>query len=204
MNYIVQQEVFILHMLLYIIYFIQLFVDSNKDDCIKWNNERENKYDEKILNEIINRFEYPNVNNRWDSPLFVVSPDNNKTRLCEPAPLPTIDINYDDLDNALLHAKAPKPNVATKNAPIIDSDFMKNLEEITKRINHTIISEMLVKGEGDVITIPNTKYKIIIQRKVSSVILQKWRKQFLLKCKDQGKMNDISSSYVDFINTQLS
>lgn len=191
-------------MLLYIIYFIQLFVDSNKDDCIKWNNERENKYDEKILNEIINRFEYPNVNNRWDSPLFVVSPDNNKTRLCEPAPLPTIDINYDDLDNALLHAKAPKPNVATKNAPIIDSDFMKNLEEITKRINHTIISEMLVKGEGDVITIPNTKYKIIIQRKVSSVILQKWRKQFLLKCKDQGKMNDISSSYVDFINTQLS
>lgn len=191
-------------MLLYIIYFIQLFIDSNKDDCIKWNNERENKYDEKILNEIINRFEYPNVNNKWDSPLFVVSPDNNKTRLCEPAPLPTIDINYDDLDNALLHAKAPKPNVATKNAPIIDSDFMKNLEEITKRINHTIISEMLVKGEGDVITIPNTKYKIIIQRKVSSVILQKWRKQFLLKCKDQGKMNDISSSYVDFINTQLS
>lgn len=81
---------------------------------------------------------------------------------------------------------------------------MKNLEEITKRINHTIISEMLVKGEGDVITIPNTKYKIIIQRKVSSVVLQKWRKQFLLKCKDQGKMNDISSSYVDFINTQLS
>lgn len=66
------------------------------------------------LEEIISRFEYPNINNRWDSPLFVVSPDNNTTHLPEPAPLPIIDINFVDLDNALLHSKAPKPNIATK------------------------------------------------------------------------------------------
>lgn len=81
---------------------------------------------------------------------------------------------------------------------------MKDLETITKTINHIITTEMLSKSEGDVITIPNTKYKVLIQRKVSSVILQKWRKQFLLLAKQEGKLKDISSSYVDYINTQLS
>lgn len=81
---------------------------------------------------------------------------------------------------------------------------MKDLETITKTINHLITTEMLSKSEGDVITIPNTKYKVLIQRKVSSIILQKWRKQFLLLAKQEGKLKDISSSYVDYINTQLS
>lgn len=100
-----------------------MYVDSSKEDCIEWNSKRENGYDQKMyftlficnsLEEIISRFEYPNVNNRWDSPLFVVSPDNNITHLPEPAPLPVPDISFVDLDNALLHSKAPKPNVATK------------------------------------------------------------------------------------------
>ncbi len=47
------------------------------------------------------RFEEPNINSRWDSPLFTVQTDEN--------------LHFNEIENALYHTKAPTPNKSTLN-----------------------------------------------------------------------------------------
>lgn len=47
------------------------------------------------------RFEEPNSNQRWDSPLFVTHPED--------------ELPYDQISDALFNRKPPPPNMATQN-----------------------------------------------------------------------------------------
>ena len=47
------------------------------------------------------RFEEPNSNQRWDSPLIVVHPQD--------------ELPYDQISDALFNRKPPPPNMATQN-----------------------------------------------------------------------------------------
>lgn len=53
------------------------------------------------LEELMMRFEEPNSNQRWDSPLFVMHPED--------------ELPYDQISNALFNRKPPPPNMATQN-----------------------------------------------------------------------------------------
>ena len=44
----------------------------------EWNNKNENPWDETLLNELIQRYEEPNAQNRWDSPLFPIFTPTDK------------------------------------------------------------------------------------------------------------------------------
>lgn len=44
----------------------------------EWNNKNENSWDETLLNELIQRYEEPNAQNRWDSPLFPIFTPTDK------------------------------------------------------------------------------------------------------------------------------
>lgn len=58
-------------------------------------------YTREIFDALIQRYEEPVANNRWDSPLFTLLPDSQ---------LPS-----DDLYSALYEKKPPPPNLATQN-----------------------------------------------------------------------------------------
>lgn len=53
------------------------------------------------LEELMMRFEEPNSSQRWDSPLFVMHPED--------------ELPYDQISNALFNRKPPPPNMATQN-----------------------------------------------------------------------------------------
>lgn len=53
------------------------------------------------LEELMMRFEEPNSNQRWDSPLFVIHPED--------------ELPYDQISDALFNRKPPPPNMATQN-----------------------------------------------------------------------------------------
>lgn len=57
------------------------------------------------LQELMMRFEEPNSNQRWDSPLFVIHPKD--------------ELPYDQISDALFNRKPPPPNMATQNVTLL-------------------------------------------------------------------------------------
>lgn len=57
------------------------------------------------LEELMMRFEEPNSNQRWDSPLFVIHPED--------------ELPYDQISDALFNRKPPPPNMATQNVILL-------------------------------------------------------------------------------------
>jgi protein KTI12 len=71
-------------------------VDTPAATCKEWNNNRTNgssgadgekssgdKYCEEIFDDLASRFERPDARNRWDAPLFTVSPIRGEDHLAE-------------------------------------------------------------------------------------------------------------------------
>lgn len=57
------------------------------------------------LEELMMRLEEPNSNQRWDSPLFVIHPED--------------ELPYDQISDALFNRKPPPPNMATQNVILL-------------------------------------------------------------------------------------
>ena len=85
--------------------------DINPTRASEWNFTRpkEEQYTQEVLDGLVMRFELPENRNRWDSPLFVVFPDDE---------LPCQQI-YD----ALYDRKAPPPNKSTLSQPVSATSF---------------------------------------------------------------------------------
>lgn len=54
---------------------------------------------------IIHRYETPDNKNRWDTPLFAVSAED--------------DLKFDEIYKSLYEVKAPKPNLSTQCVSIV-------------------------------------------------------------------------------------
>eukprot|EP00105_Crassostrea_gigas_P012480 XP_011428478.1 PREDICTED: protein KTI12 homolog [Crassostrea gigas] len=81
-----------------------IFCAVSKEKAAEWNSRREpetDRYLDKTLEELMMRFEEPNSNQRWDSPLFVIHPED--------------ELPYDQISDALFNRKPPPPNMATQN-----------------------------------------------------------------------------------------
>ena len=85
--------------------------DINPTQASEWNLQRskEEQYTKEVLDGLVMRFESPENRNRWDSPLFVVLPDDE---------LPCQQI-YD----ALYDRKAPPPNKSTLSQLFLQLTF---------------------------------------------------------------------------------
>lgn len=64
-------------------------------------NDQETQYSKEIFDALCLRFEEPNGNNRWDSPLFIM--------------LPGDDLPMAEISSALFEKAPPKPNQSTQN-----------------------------------------------------------------------------------------
>lgn len=75
---------------------------------------------EELIDQLIQRFEFPDNRQRWDKPLFTIAAEE---------PLPT-----DELMAALFESKAAAPRYSTQSQPLSSSDFLTQLDQITKDI----------------------------------------------------------------------
>ncbi|CAG4957985.1 unnamed protein product [Parnassius apollo] len=83
-------------------------------------------YTEEVFNALTKlRFEEPNSNHRWDSPLFTVQPSDN--------------LDFEAVYSVLFEKKPPPPNMSTQNPPLSSTNFLYELDKVTQSISKQIL-----------------------------------------------------------------
>ncbi|XP_060075180.1 protein KTI12 homolog [Ylistrum balloti] len=170
-----------------------VFCDSNKDSVSAWNQDRppEERYTQEILDALIMRFEPPNSNQRWDSPLFTVQSEDI--------------LSGQQIVDALLNRKPPPPNMATQNVSLPELSSLPPLNMATQNSVPVLMAAQKTCVPGDEIPIPGAKEKITVLRPLTLGELQRHRRQFIV----YTKMHPVSDTemlcnmFVQYLNKGL-
>jgi len=159
----------------------------------RWNEGRQEKerYTQEVFDGLVMRFEAPEDRNRWDSPLFIVTPGD--------------ELPYDQIHDALFHRKAPPPNLSTLSQPLSATNFLHELDAVTQSVIATIVEHAKTGVPGDLITIPGASDKLTLSRLVPLPELQRLRRQFIgytktLSLDDSSKITNL---FVQFLNSRI-
>lgn len=167
--------------------------DTSAEDVAEWNMAREEseQYSPEILNALIMRFEAPKPNNRWDSPLFVIQKDDI--------------LPYEAISDAIFKRKAPPPNASTLPQPLSSTNFLYELDRITKDILDVIMEGQKMSVPGDQIGIPGASDKITLTRTLTLAELQRNRRQFITytKMHPVDDATKLSNMFVQYLNNTL-
>ncbi|XP_071139341.1 protein KTI12 homolog [Mytilus edulis] len=170
-----------------------LLCDISKDKAKEWNSLKpeEDKYTDEILDALFMRFEEPNPNQRWDSPLFVIQADDT--------------LPFQQIEDALFNRKPPPPNMATQNQPLSSTNFLYELDRITQETNSVIMESQKTGVPGDFISIPGTQEKIQMTRVYTLAELQRHKRQFITytKMHPVEDTSKITSMFVQYLNNCL-
>lgn len=169
-----------------------IHTEINRDQAWKFNLGRENdneKYDRYTFDALLMRYEEPNGNNRWDSPLFMIFPDQK--------------LDKNEIYTSLFKKKAPKPNMSTQNPPLSSTNFLFELDQITKRIVDDLI---LLKnnGKSGVVSVPEQGDLSIDITNTNIQQLVMLRRQYLTYSKmNAPKEQDIARLFIQYLTTNL-
>ncbi|XP_069480848.1 protein KTI12 homolog isoform X1 [Ambystoma mexicanum] len=159
----------------------------------EWNNKRqpENQYSQEIFDALVKRFEAPDSRNRWDSPLFSLQKDD---------PLP-----FEDLCNAIFHRKAPPPNQSTQTQPLSSTNFLHELDKITRDVVTALLNAQKTSVPGDLIVVPGANEKIELTRNLGMAELQKARRQFIsyTKMHPNENISQVANMFVQYLNKSI-
>lgn len=154
-----------------------------------WNEGRPEveRYTREIFDGLVMRYETPDSNNRWDSPLFAISPED--------------ELNFEEIYSALYLAKAPKPNLSTQCPPLLPTNYLYELDNITKQIVNNIINATQM-GAEDKIKIPGYNLTVIAPRNGAQLL--RLQRQFITYSKmQQIEINQIAPLFVQYLNKSL-
>jgi len=170
-----------------------IYYDTDPELSIQWNKTRpeHEQYTPDVLTELVQRFEPPQSNNRWDSPLFVVKSGEA--------------LPFEDIYNALFLRKAPPPNFSTLSQPLSATNFLHELDRITQQVISDVMTAQATAVPGDTITIPGAKDKIHYTRTLTLAELQRTRRQFISfnKTHPVEDSNCLPNMFVQFLNTSI-
>ncbi|XP_077993837.1 protein KTI12 homolog [Glandiceps talaboti] len=167
--------------------------DISTERASEWNKQRDEKeqYTQEILDALVMRFEAPDSRNRWDSPLFTIQWDD--------------ELPYEAITNAILHRKAPPPNMSTQSQPLSSTNFLYELDKITQEVITVLLEAQKTSVPGDKIHISGAKDKINFTHTLNASELRRNRRQFITYTKmhpveDTGV---IANMFVQFLNNSL-
>lgn len=170
-----------------------LFCETTPEDARNWNSTREEgeRYADDVFDGLVMRFESPDSRNRWDSPLFVVHPDDHLP--CE------------DMVGALLDRKPPPPNLSTQSQPLSSADFLHELDRQTQEVVSQILQIQRTAMPGDTLTIANVSEKLRLPHLVTMVELRRLRRQYINYTKLHPPENaaTIPNLFIQYLNTSL-
>lgn len=168
-----------------------IYTIINHDTAWHLNENRtssEEKYERTVFDELLMRYEEPDGKNRWDSPLFTILNDQ------------TLDM--DDIFKCLFNRKPPKPNMSTQNAPLSSTNFLYDLDQITKKILDDLVSAKN-NGKEEININGNSSLNVDISN-VSVGQLINLRRQYItyskLNAPDPNKIPDL---FVQFLTAAL-
>lgn len=166
-----------------------LHCDLPAEHAWLWNKERaeSEQYNREIFDELIRRYEVPNNLNRWDAPLFSVTPDDI--------------LMTDDIYMALYKVAEPKPNQSTQCPPLASTNYLYELDRITQEITNAILSAKKLGINYD-IKIPGSD--LVVKNSSTMPQLMKLRRQFLTYSKmQQSEIDQIAVLYIEYLNKNL-
>lgn len=164
------------------------------ETCLQWNNapEKENKWDDDLIKQLHMRYEEPNNDSRWDSPLFTLVSDYEQEEL---------PIN--EIWDALVLKRPPPPNAATLIKPTSGNDFLQELDKQTLAVLTKIIQHQQLASIGGEVLI-DREQQLVIQMPavaVSTAQLQRIRRSYIaLNRMRSVDMDRITPLFVDYVN----
>ena len=173
---------------------IQPMLSSNTGYNDNNNNSNKRAYNLEIFTELVQRFEKPNPNNRWDSPLFKLpyycDVDSNKEQL-----------QFEQIKDAIMNRAALKPNQSTQSLPVTTDNFLYELDSQTQQVIKQIQTTLQNNQFRD-IHVSDTDLTVNLTRKVPIAELNKLRRQFInyTRMHPFEEKERIISAFVQFIN----
>ena len=170
-------------------------VVSPDDDARAWNSARADpeRYTPEVFDSLVMRYEAPDSRNRWDSPLFIVPPND---------PLPG-----EALMGVLLNRKPPPPNLSTQSQPLSSSDFLhlldRHTQEVVSQIMHT---QRVSPGDTPVVSCgPAPSDKLRLPRHVTMAELRRLRRQYInyTKLHPPDNHSVIPSLFIQYLSSSL-
>ncbi|KAF9438829.1 kti12, chromatin associated [Entomortierella beljakovae] len=170
-----------------------VFCCCNQDMARQWNGVS-GAYPEKIFEELIVRFEEPDSRTKWDSPLFVVVPEDTK--------LPENEI----WDSVILK-KAPPPNLSTVVRVVNETNYLYEFDQTTQNIIQAILDSQKSGDPTKQIRVPlsNIPLQLPPTRTVTLSELRRLRRQFtsINKMHTLLDMTRVSDGFVEYLNQNL-
>ncbi|CAH2084066.1 unnamed protein product [Euphydryas editha] len=167
------------------------YQDSTADNLNGTNCE---PYTEEVFNALTKlRFEEPNPNNRWDSPLFTVQP--------------TDELDLEAVYKVLFEKKPPPPNMSTQNPPLSSTNFLYELDNVTQAISkHILDSKQLNLDTVKFPDYPGCELEMGFMNMVNPQKLLRLRRQFLTYAKmnhSNEDANKIGRYFIQYLNKTL-
>lgn len=194
-----------------------LYCDMEEPDCRKWNEDRKEKsevaYDENIFEDLVRRFEKPDSRNRWDSPLFELSPAKDGIDKTSAAILDAVLYLTKKVDSKTRDVKVLQPTIATQSARPSEANSLYELDRATQEVMNAIVEAQSwdLGGPLNGITISHELPTINLQRSVGLPELRRLRRTFI-KLTGQTSLSgrpppaDAESAkrmFVDYLNREL-
>ncbi|EPS66192.1 hypothetical protein M569_08584 [Genlisea aurea] len=121
-----------------------LHCDAGGLDCRTWNERRREEglgssYDDRILEDLIGRFERPDSRNRWDSPLFELRPHLDGIRKSSAAIADAVAYLTKRVDSKTRDVKILQPTIATQSAHTTQANSLYELDRATLEVMNEIV-----------------------------------------------------------------
>lgn len=162
------------------------------EQCLEWNEKLppEDQWSPVLMKQLLMRYEEPNSNTRWDSPLFEVLSGHADEKL-----------PIDDIWNALVLKNAPTPNAATTIQSTSNNSFLQELDRKTHEVVTQILQQQQLTNGAVVV---NEFVVEIPMGTVSTAQLQRIRRSFI----SLNRMRTIEADriiplFVEYINRSL-
>ncbi|ETM45616.1 hypothetical protein L914_09384 [Phytophthora nicotianae] len=174
-----------------------VYVDTPMEIALQRNAASEENLDPKLLQELAARFEVPMDKNRWDSPLFRLTPDDFAV---DGAGIP-----LDAITDAIRFGKTVKAGLATKAAPAAETSFLQALDEVTNAVVEALLTNQRDAGVADGLRVPphTVKNELRLTRPLSTAEARRHRRQYIKITRLRPcAVADIGDLFVEYLNQQ--
>ncbi|KAK6199165.1 chromatin associated protein KTI12 [Scheffersomyces amazonensis] len=168
-----------------------IHVLCSREKCLEWNNT----WDEELINQLCMRYEEPNGDSRWDSPLFTIVSDDENEKL-----------PIDEIWDALVLKRPPPPNAATLVKPTSGNNFLQELDKQTQQVLSKILQHQQLSSIGGraIIDKDQNLYVDMPAVAVTTGQLQRMRRTYIsLNRMRSVDISRITPLFVEYINRSL-
>ncbi|ALC49852.1 CG3587 [Drosophila busckii] len=150
-------------------------------------------YSREVFDSLCMRYEEPQSNNRWDSPLVVALPEDN--------------LNMEDIYMALYETKSLVPNLSTQNPPLGATNYLFEFDNVMQDIISEILGAVKIGAFGQ-LRIKGSSTTVKVTTSMTPMLLNRLRQKFIRStCRPsqttQTPLPQVPQLFVQFINANM-